>query len=62
MQAVKHPYSIYQSLNVVSNDILPFRTTFQERDCVSGVGLNYFQEGPSGKIHPFSWLLLFFCN
>ena len=40
IQAVELHYSIFQSLNVVSNDFLPFRTTFQESDCVLGVGLN----------------------
>jgi len=44
IQAVKHPYSIFQSLNVASNDFLPFRTTFQEIDCVSGVGLNHVKK------------------
>ena len=33
IQAVKHPYSIFQGLNIVSNDFLPFHTTFQERLC-----------------------------
>jgi len=37
IQAVEHHYSFFQSLN----DFLPFRTTFQESDCVSGVGLNH---------------------
>jgi len=41
IQAVEHPYLIFQSLNVVSNDFSPFRETFQESNCVSGVMLNH---------------------
>jgi len=40
IQAVEHPYSIFQSLNVVSNDFSPF----QESDCVSGVGFNHVKK------------------
>jgi len=53
IQAVKHQYSIFQSLNVVSNDILPFRTTFQERDCVSGVGVIMFKKVQVAKYTHF---------
>ena len=41
IQSVEHSYLMFQSLNVVSNNFSPFRTTFQESNCVSGVELNH---------------------
>jgi len=53
VQAVKHPYSIFQSLNVVSNDFSTIRATFQERDCVSCVGLNHVKKVQVAKYTHF---------
>ena len=52
LQAFQLPYSSFQCPIVVSKNYSPFHTTFQQRNCVSSVGLNHVKKVKVAK-HPY---------